>query len=116
MVEFVLVAPLVILVGMAVLQLVLLMHARSTLTRAAAEGARAGALAGADAGAAAARARAIAVQTLGGVTLTAVRAEAETLDGLPVMTLAIDATVPLIGPFGTTAIEVEGHALLEVPR
>ncbi|MHB1065945.1 MAG: TadE/TadG family type IV pilus assembly protein [Candidatus Nanopelagicales bacterium] len=115
MVEFVLVAPLVILLGVAVIQLALLMQVRATLTRAAGEGARAGALAGADTLAAAARARAIAAQTLGGVDLTDVRAEAEFIDGLPVMTLEIDATVPLIGPFGTTAIEVVGHALLEAP-
>ena len=115
-VEFVLVAPLVILLGVAVLQLALVMHARATLTRAAAEGARAGALAGADAGAAAARAPAITEQALPGLILGDLSATAGSLDGLPVMTLAIHATVPLIGPFGSTDLAVVGHALLESPR
>ena len=44
-VEFALVTPLLLLVALAVLQITLALHVRSTLTAAAAEGARAGALA-----------------------------------------------------------------------
>ena len=47
-VDFVLVAPLLIAVALAILQVILVMHVRTVLTSAAAEGARAAALAGAD--------------------------------------------------------------------
>ena len=56
-VEFALVTPLLLLVALAVLQVTLALHVRSTLTAAAAEGARAGALAGAGLGVAESRTR-----------------------------------------------------------
>ena len=76
-VEFALVAPLVLLVALGVLQLTLALHVRSTLTAAAAEGARAGALAYSNPSFAERRTRAILSDALGGGMARPVRAMPE---------------------------------------
>lgn len=115
-VEFVLVAPLLVLLALAVVQVTLLLHARAALTSAAAEGARAGALAGADPGAGVRRATVLVRQNVGAAIVNDIVARREVIDGLSVLTVRIEADVPLIGMLGPTQVEVEGHALIEDVR
>lgn len=111
--DFVLVTPLVLLLGLAALQAGLLLAARSTLTTAAADGARAGALAGSDASVGAGRATEAVRAAIPGAVVRHVRAASGVRDGVPVMQVRIDVSVPLLAPLGTVDMEVEGHALLE---
>lgn len=115
-VEFVLVAPLLLLLALAVVQVALLLHARATLTFAAAEGARAGALAGNDPAAGTRRAMLVLDQNLGDAVIRDVTAERDLVDGLPVITVHIEVDMPLMGLLGATEMSVEGHALVEEPR
>jgi len=112
-VEFALVAPLVLLVALGVLQLTLALHVRSTLTAAAAEGARAGALAYSSPALAEKRTRAILSDALGGDTATSIDADRTVVGGVPVMRVRITARLPLVGLMGPTAVSVEGHAMVE---
>lgn len=112
-VEFVLVAPLLLLVAVAVLQVALTMHVRATLTSAAAEGARAAALAGADPGAGIRRTRALLAQNVAGPVVRDVTARRAVVGGLPVMAVRITADLSLVGLLGPQSMTVEGHALQE---
>lgn len=111
--EFALVAPLLILLSVAVVQVALAMHVRVTLTAAAAEGARAASLAGADPAAGVVRARELLAGNVAGSVVREVSAARSVIDGLPVMVVRIDAAVPLVGLLGPEALTVEGHALQE---
>lgn len=112
-VEFALVAPLLMVLAMAVVQVALALHVRATLTAAAAEGARAASLAGADPSAGVLRARELLADNVAGSVVREVTAGRTVIDGLPVMVVRIDATVPLVGLLGPEALTVEGHALQE---
>lgn len=114
-VEFALVSPLLLLVALAVLQVTLALHVRSTLTAAAAEGARAGALAGSGLAIAESRTRDVLDDALGGDAAQAVDASRTTLDGVDVVRVRITARLPLLGTLGPTALTVEGHAIEEQP-
>lgn len=114
-VEFALVVPLVLVVAIGVLQVALALHVRSTLTAAAAEGARAGALAYSNPGVAERRTRSILDGALGGDTVEGVEVSRTRIDGTPVVRVAITARLPLIGLLGPTAMTVEGHAMEERP-
>ncbi len=113
-VEFALVAPLVTVVAIAIIQLALTLHVRSTAASAAAEGARASALAGADLQAGERRARALLAATLADDLVSDVTATRQFEDGLAVVRLGIDLRLPLIGMLGPTAMHVDGHALSEL--
>lgn len=112
-VEFVLIAPLLLVLALAVLQVALMMHARATLTSAAAEGARAGAMSGSDPRAGISRATALVEQNVSGAVVRRVSADREVIDGLAVLTVRINAEVPGLGLLGPTQVDVEGHALIE---
>jgi hypothetical protein len=112
-VEFVLVAPLLFAVTLSVLQVLLTLHVRATLTSAAAEGARAAALAGADPAAGVRRTRKLLDDGLAGSVVRDVSARAVVTGGLPVMAVRIDAVLPLLGLLGPQALTVEGHAVRE---
>jgi len=111
--EFVLVAPLLLAVALGVLQLTLALHVRSTMTAAAAEGARIGALMGSDTSAGIARTRAILQQNIAGSAVRDVQAYRQVLGEARVMTVIVTADVPLIGFFGPTTMRIGGHALDE---
>ena len=113
MVEFALVVPILLAVALAVLQLALALHIRSTLTSAAAEGARAAALAGADLGAGERRVRDLVSTTIGAGLVDDVTVWREWREGMLVVAVGIDATLPLLGLLGPTAMHVDGHALQE---
>ena len=112
-VDFVLVVPMLIAVGLAVLQIILVMHGRTVLISAAAEGARAAALADADRGAGERRARAIIEESIASSTVERIDVHARQSGSSVVMAVDIDARLPLLGLFGPTALHVHGHSLLE---
>ena len=112
-VEFALVTPPLLMLALGVIQLVLALHVRATLTSAAAEGARAAALAGADPLAGVARTRALLEQSVAGAAVDEVSARRTVVDGLPVMAVRIEARLPLAGLLGPAILSVEGHALRE---
>ena len=112
-VEFALVTPLLLLVALAVLQVTLALHVRSTLTAAAAEGARAGALADSGLGVAEARTRQVLDDALGGGAAEQVEASRARVDGVVVVSVRVMARLPLLGTLGPTALSVEGHAIRE---
>lgn len=112
-VEFTLVAPLVLLVALAVLQVALALHVRSTLTAAAAEGARVAALADSGLAAGERRTHAVLADVLGGGTATTVEASRTTIAGAPAVRVRITGRLPLVGLLGPSVLTVEGHALTE---
>ncbi|MGA0932574.1 MAG: TadE/TadG family type IV pilus assembly protein [Candidatus Nanopelagicales bacterium] len=112
-VEFALVTPLLLLVALAVLQVTLALHVRSTLTAAAAEGARAGALAGSGLRIAESRTRDVLASALGGSAAQDVVAARTRIEGVEVVQIRITARLPLLGTLGPTALTVEGHAMAE---
>jgi len=114
-VEFALVTPLLLLVALAVLQVTLALHVRSTLTAAAAEGARAGALAGSGLGIAESRTRDVLADALGGDAAQDVAASRTRIDGVGMVRVRVTARLPLLGTLGPTALTVEGHAIEERP-
>lgn len=112
-VGFVLVAPLLIAVALAILQVILVMHVRTVLTSAAAEGARAAALAGADPRAGERRARAIIDETIASDSVERIVVRRQMAGGTTIMALDIEARLPLLGLLGPTVIHVRGHSLQE---
>lgn len=112
-VEFVLVAPLVLLLVLATVQLTLALYVRNTLVAAAAESARLAA----DRGATPAQARALALgvlshQLAGGV-VTGVQVTTVTRGGVRLEQVRLNARLPLVGLLGPTSLAVTGHALAE---
>ena len=112
-VDFVLVAPLLFAVALAILQVILVMHVRTVLTSAAAEGARAAALAGADPRAGERRARAIIDETIASDSVERIVVRRQMAGGATIMALDIEARLPLLGLLGPTVIHVRGHSLQE---
>jgi hypothetical protein len=112
-VEFVLVAPLLLLLLVALLQFALVLHVRATLTSAAAEGARAASLAGADAEAGVRRTALLLEDTVANGVVRDIRAGASVVGPIDVMVVRIDAHLPLVGLLGPAALSVEGRALIE---
>ena len=112
-VDFVLVGPLLLLVALGVLQLTLALYVRTTVTAAAAEGARAAALSGADLDAGSRRTRMLLGQTMAGAAVRSVTAQRDVRDGLLVVTVDVEANLPLVGLLGPTVLRIDGHALAE---
>lgn len=112
-VEFALVMPLALIIMLAVLQLALAMHIRSTAISAAAEGARIAAMLGSDLQAGTERTSAILASTMAGAAVRDVTAQRTTKDGLPLITVDVTTDLPLIGFFGPTTVAFTGTALDE---
>lgn len=112
-VEFTLVAPLVIAVALGVLQVALGMYVRTSLVSAASQGARAAALAGADASVGEQRVRDLVDGTLSGSVVRDVDVTSTRAGGLPVIDVRIDARVPGIALLGAGSVTVHGHAVRE---
>ena len=113
LVEFALVAPLLVLVAVAVMQVALTLHVRSTLTTAAAEGARAAALAGSELSAGERRTRDLLDGNLASSVVTGVHASRILERGVVMTQIQIDARLPLFGLLGPDLLQVTGHALEE---
>ena len=102
-----------VLVALAALQVPLALPVRPTLTPAAAEGARAGALAGSGLRIAESRTRDVLASALGGSAAQDVVAARTRIEGVEVVQVRITARLPLLGTLGPTALTVEGHAMAE---
>ena len=102
-VEFALVAPILLAVALAVLQLALVLHVRATLTAAAAEGARAGER----------RTWAILQENIAADVVDDITVQREWHGGALVISVEIAAALPLLGLYGPTQMFVTGHALQE---
>jgi Flp pilus assembly protein TadG len=112
-VEFALIAPLLMLIGLAVLQLMLALHVRTVITGAAIEGARVGALVGSDLVTAEERTREVLLANIAGATVVDVHASHTTLEGVPMIAVQVNAELPLIGVYGPTTMTLTGHAYVE---
>ena len=112
-VEFVVVVPLLVLLLLAVVQVGLALHVRSTLVSAAAEGARVAAVAGGDNGVAVRRTREALEATLADGVVESVTSRRRTVSGVASIELEIRARLPLVGLLGPTALVVQGHAVAE---
>lgn len=112
-VEFALVTPILLAVALAVLQLALALHVRTTLTAAASEGARAAALAGADLAVGERRTRAILDGNIATGLVKDITAQREWHQGVLVVSVRVDAALPLLGLYGPTEMSLVGHAIQE---
>jgi Flp pilus assembly protein TadG len=112
-VEFVVVVPLLVLLLLAVVQVGLALHVRSTLVSAAAEGARVAAVAGGDRAVAERRTREALASTLADGVVESVSARRRTVGGVAAIELEIRARLPLVGLLGPTSLVVQGHAVAE---
>ncbi len=116
-VEFALVAPLLLLIAVAVLQLTLALHVRSVMVQAASEGARLMALAGADSaaqvGAGTQRTEQILAASIAGTAVRTTTARVDRSGPVPVAAIDVTADLPLIGLLGPTPMTVTGRAVLE---
>ena len=110
-VEFAVVVPLLVLITLAVVQVGLALHVRSTLQSAAAEGARVAAVSGGDRGVA--RTRAALATSIADDVVEKVTATRATVRGVATIVVRIRARLPLVGLLGPTDLEVAGHALVE---
>jgi TadE-like protein len=112
--DFAMVSGLLSLLFLAVLQLGLALHIRNTLIACASEGARYGARADATPGDGAARARQLIRASLSDRYADHVTAGPDTVDGIKVITLDIDAPLPVIGPLGPDRfLHVQARAFSE---
>ncbi len=112
--EFVLVGALLTVLTLSVMQLGLALHVRNTVTDAAAEGARYGALADSTLADGAARTQQLIAAALGPGYATDVTAATATHLGHPAAVVTVRAPLPLLGLIGWDGgLEVSGHAALE---
>lgn len=115
-VDFVLIGALTTVLFLAVVQLALALHVRSTLVDCAAEGARYGSLDGHTPSDGAERTRELIRMSLADSYASDVTAEVVEVDGLEVVRVEITAPLPVIGLIGPRdAMAVDGHALVEGP-
>ncbi len=115
-VDFVLVAALVVPLVLAVIQLGLVLHVRNTLAAAASEGARWAATADQRPVDGAAHTRAMVGQILAGRYAQHVTARAAAVGGRLGVVVRVEAEVPPLGLLGPAVpVSVEGHAVEEQP-
>lgn len=111
-VEFILVGTLVVLIGLAVLQLVLALHVRNTLVSSAFEGARHGARADRTLDDGVQRSEEMARAALGEREILTTAAYG-TEDGAAVVVVTIEASVPVVGLWGPGTMQVQARAFDE---
>lgn len=111
--EFALVAPLVLLLALAVIQLALALHLRSVITAAAAEGARAAALAGSNTGIGEQRTRALLAGNLAEGIVERVQAARAIGPAGPMVEVAVEARLPVLGLLGPSTMHLVGRSLAE---
>ena len=108
-----LVAPLVLVIALAVVQLALAMHIRTTLVAAAAQGARVAAAADRGPRDGVAKTREVLADNLAGGVVDSVTARTERRDGIVVVAVQIHGRLPLFGLLGPDTLDVTGHAVEE---
>ena len=107
------VAPLLVLLALAVMQVGLAVYVRSTIASAAAEGARVSAVSGGDAAVGVRRTRSALDASLAGGVIESVVARPTTAGGVRVIDVEVHARLPLVGLLGPSVLVVHGHALQE---
>lgn len=112
-VEFAVVVPMLMLLVLGVVQVGVALHVRSTITSAAAEGARVAAVSGADIAAGARRTRQALSSSLADGVVDTVVARRTTAGGVATIDVEVRARLPLLGLLGPSALVVHGHALVE---
>lgn len=112
-VEFVLVAPLLMGIALAVIQVALALHVRTTLISAAAEGARAAAMAGSSQQLGEQRARAVLDGNIASSVIEGIDVGSLSEAGVQYAEVAIRARLPLIGLLGPGVLNVHGRAIQE---
>ncbi len=113
MVEFAVVVPLLVLLVLAVVQLGLALHVRSTLQSAAAEGARVASVSGGDPELARRRIEQSLAQSFADGVVESVSVRSVRSGGLAATEVEIRARLPLVGLLGPAALVVRGHSLDE---
>lgn len=111
--EFALVTPLVLALTLGLLQVTFALHMRTTLTDAAAQGARSAALADGSLEVGEARTWELVRGSLPVSQVHDVSASFDARDGVGVAQVVITADVPVIGAFGPIEMQVVGRAVLE---
>ncbi len=113
--DFALVSVVLVPLFFGVLQIALVWHVKTTLTSAAAEGARYGAnfdRTSADGGA---RTRSVVDDVFGGDFVNHVASSDTTINGAPAVEVEVSAQVPVLAFWGPTiTVETSGHAVKEV--
>jgi Flp pilus assembly protein TadG len=112
-VEFAVVVPLLLLLLLAVVQVGLALHVRSTLRSAAAEGARVAAVSGGDPAVAERRVRQSLASSFADGVVESVSVRDVRTGGLVTVEVDITARLPLVGLLGPAVLVVRGHALAE---
>ena len=112
-VEFALVAPLLLFVALAVLQLSLALYVRGVFVGAATEGARLAAAAGGSPRLGIERTERILAASIGAVGVRSVDASIDRDGPVGVVAVSVTADLPLVGVFGPTPMTVRGRAVLE---
>lgn len=114
-VDFVLVAVVLLPMVIGILQLTLVLHVRNTLASAAAEGARVAAVSGSSPAHGEQRARQQITQALSADLARNVRVRRDVVRGAPGYEAVIEAEVPVLGLGGPAMrVRVSGHAIAEV--
>ena len=112
-VEFAVVVPLLVLLLLAVVQVGLALHVRSTLQSAAAEGARVASVSGGDPVLARQRIEQSLASSFADGVVESVSVRRARASGLATTEVEIRARLPLIGLLGPAALVVAGHAMDE---
>jgi Flp pilus assembly protein TadG len=112
-VEFAVVVPLLVLLLLAVVQVGLALHVRSTLQSAAAEGARVAAVSGGDPALARRRIEDSLAQSFADGVVESVVVRRGSAGGVAVVEVEVRAQLPLVGLLGPAALVVHGHATAE---
>ena len=100
-----------VLVVLAVAQVALALHVRSTVVSAAAEGARVAAVG--DGASGVRRTRAALTNTLADGVVESVTAREVVVGGIATVEIEVRARLPLVGLLGPTSLVVHGHAITE---
>jgi Flp pilus assembly protein TadG len=113
-VDFVLVSLVLVPLVLGLVQVALVLHVRNTLTAAATEGARYAATVDREPRDGAARTREQIAGALADRFARRISAAAVTLDGVPVVEVRVEATVPPLGLWGPgVSLDVVGHGVRE---
>lgn len=113
MVEFAVIVPLLVLLVLAVVQVGLALHVRSTLQSAAAEGARVAAVSSGGPDLARRRVADALSDSFADGVVESVSARSVRRSGLEVTEVEIRARLPLVGLLGPSLLVVQGHAMAE---
>ena len=113
LIGFALVAPLLLIVALALIGIAMALHARTIIVDSAAEGARAGAYVNSSLEAAESRTRELIVASLPAEYGRDVRAGYRNVAGVAVVEVVVTSPVPILGVSGPATMEVRAHAAVE---